>query len=78
MPLYFVPCEIFDVNHWNINERCNKNVFLPPTLKKFRGHITLGVSIRACTCVCASVCLFKTNKVRVLIFHKWIPNKKSN
>ena len=23
MHVYFVHCEIFDIKHWNINERCN-------------------------------------------------------
>ena len=45
-------------------EICNPLV-MPPTLKKLKGHIALGLSVRP-----------NNNKANVFKFHRWIPHQK--
>ena len=40
-------------------------LFMPPTLKKLKGHIALSLSIRP-----------SKTKFRVFKFHRWIPHQK--
>ena len=44
--------------------------FMRPTLKKLKGHIALGLSVRT------YVCQFKTKLGRIWRFLKWIPHQK--
>ena len=52
-----------------------KTFFMPPTLKKFEGHIAFGLSVCVCVWVGASV-NFRTVNARLLKFHMHIPHEK--
>ena len=41
------------------------DIFMPPTLKKLKGHIALGWSVRP-----------SKNEARFFKFHRWIPHQK--
>ena len=44
------------------------NFVMPPTLKKLKEHIALGLSVRPS--------IHYKFKIRVLKFHRWIPHQK--